>query len=185
VVENYAVKGYPWAELRKDQPGPAERACFGECLQPFERGKLPPNFLKVGTKVTRALERAKDEGLLDHFAFLTCLTCDNFEFRSGAMRAGAALRGQLNLQRFGAPKFQSELKNRQKPAWPIHDKARSDRTAFVRMLNRGPVLFFALRRFAAICRSLAIVSKLPIAPKNVTLSRPNRGYSALWQACTA
>src|ERR1700688_3244891 len=52
----------PWAELRKDQPGPAERACFGECLQPFELGNLPPNFLKVGTKVTGALERAKDEG---------------------------------------------------------------------------------------------------------------------------
>jgi hypothetical protein len=45
--------------------------------------------------------------------------------------------------------------------------------------DRGPVLLFALCRFAAICRSLAIVSKLPIAPINATLPRPNGGYSAL------
>jgi hypothetical protein len=93
VVENHAAKGYPWAELRNDQPGPAERVCFGECLQPFELGKLPPNFLKVGTKVTGALERAKDEGPLDHFAFLTCLTCDNSSSASDAMRASASLAG--------------------------------------------------------------------------------------------
>jgi hypothetical protein len=185
VVENYAAKGYPWAELRKEQPGPAEGACFGECLQPFELGKLPPNFLKVGTKVTGALERAKDEGSLDHFASLTWLTCDNSSSASDAMRASASLAGSTESSAICAPKFQSELQNRQKPGWPIHDKARSGWTAFVRMLNRGPVLFFALHRFAAICRSLAIVSKLPIAPKNATLPRPNGGYSALWQACAA
>jgi hypothetical protein len=54
------------------------------------------------------------------------------------------LRGQLNLQRFGATKFQSELQNRQKPAWPIHDKACSGWTAFVRMLNRGPGAFLRI-----------------------------------------
>src|ERR1700722_6909791 len=47
-----------------------------------------------------------------------------------------ALRGQLNLQRFGAPKFQSELQDRQKtPAWPIHDKARSGWSAFGAILS--------------------------------------------------
>ena len=91
-----------------------------------------------------------------------------------------ALRGQLNLQRFGAPKFQSELQNRQKPAWPIHDKARSGWTGFVRMLNRGPVLFFALRRFAAICRSLAIVSKTANCAEKRDASRTKwRIFSAL------
>jgi hypothetical protein len=86
----------PWAELRKDQPGPAERACFGECLQPFELGNLPPNFLKVGAKVTGALERAKDEGPSDHFAVLTCGAWDdrdNSSSASDAMRASASLAG--------------------------------------------------------------------------------------------
>src|ERR1700692_4305712 len=73
-------KSRPWVELRKDQPGPAERACFGQDPHPFELGKLPPNFLKVGTKVTGALELTKDEGSLDHFGFLTCPNLRQFEF---------------------------------------------------------------------------------------------------------
>jgi hypothetical protein len=45
--------------------------------------------------------------------------------------------------------------------------------------DRGPVLFFALRRFDAICRWLAIVSKLPITPNAMFSQTPNGGYSAL------
>jgi hypothetical protein len=60
--------------------------------------------------------------------------------------------------------FNLSFQNRQKPAWPIHDKARSGWAAFVPMLIAARCSFFALRRFAAICRSLAIVSELPIAP---------------------
>jgi hypothetical protein len=89
-MQRKVILGQSCGKINQDQQN---RACFGECLQPFELGKLPPNFLKVGTKVTGALERAKDEGPLDHFAFPTCLTRDNSSSASDAMRASARLAG--------------------------------------------------------------------------------------------
>lgn len=126
--------------------GPASAGAFA----PIDLSKEPPHFRCLRSKVAGAVEPAKDmaRSIKD---FLTCFTRDSWSCASAATRARASVAMSSKSPAIWRAKFSScSPKSAEETGLVNPWRCAFWLDRFFPEAERGPVLFFALRRLAAV-----------------------------------